>query len=443
MGTLTVSKLNDVSIYRTSSYDLIDGDVMEVSLSGDSGFVSSKITLENLKRYIVGDNASSPHQMFDIFYRTVSETPTAITIMNGQQTLAEYYSAWPLFIDTTKTNDNSINSDITKPNWIDKWNSINSSKNVRNTYPDFWNKLISLTIQQKIKYEDINISNTIGIANSLYMTDVRNLGYTGRFIIDSTNGFAALPILNNAFIRTVSTSGEDLSLSYADTNKSVVKFKQGTYVNAATQVNDFFALNLSSVSTGTSDNGGIETVPKNIRFCPYMQIANSFAQTSVIDVAASLSAYSIIPPGTVQYFALSSAPEYWLEANGSYVLTADYPALYNAISTLFGAVTGSSFKLPDLRGQFIRGWDNGRSNTANNLSGDTNYTRTLGSFQGDALQNHEHTYYDWYGLGNNGPYNLGGQGGAGDTDGIVGTNVRISLYETRPRNTALLVCIKT
>lgn len=441
MGTLTVSKLNDVSIYRTSSYDLIDGDVMEVSLSRDSGFVSSKITLENLKKYIVGNTEASPHQMFDIFYRTISETPSAITIKNGLTVIANFYSAWPLFIDATKSGDGSINSDINTPNWINKWGSLAASNNIRNLYPDFWNKLISLTIQQKIKYEDINISNTVGIANSLYMTDVRNLGYTGRFIIDSTNGFAALPILNNAFIRTVSTSGKDLSLSYADTNKSVVKFKQGTYVNAATQVNDFFALNLSSVSTGTSDNGGTENIPKNVRFCPYMQIANSFSQTSVIDVANALSGYSLIPPGTINYLATSSVPYGWLEANGDFKPIADYTNLYNAIGNTFafGATSAAHFKLPDLRGQFIRGWDHGRSLNNSNLSGD--YNRTFGSFQGDALQTHDHTYYNWYGLGSDGPLN-GGQGAENSTTGLP-NGARTSPYETRPRNTALLVCIKT
>nr|WP_267239303.1 phage tail protein [Pantoea ananatis] len=44
-------------------------------------------------------------------------------------------------------------------------------------------------------------------------------------------------------------------------------------------------------------------------------------------------------------------PSGWLKCNGAAFSAADYPLLAKAYPSL---------KLPDLRGEFIRGWDDGR-----------------------------------------------------------------------------------
>jgi hypothetical protein len=67
------------------------------------------------------------------------------------------------------------------------------------------------------------------------------------------------------------------------------------------------------------------------------------------------------PPGAIMTFAMSAAPTGWLYCNGQQVSRVTYAALFSAIGTTYGAGNGSStFNLPDLRGEFIRGWDNGR-----------------------------------------------------------------------------------
>lgn len=64
-----------------------------------------------------------------------------------------------------------------------------------------------------------------------------------------------------------------------------------------------------------------------------------------------------LPSGMVMYFANSTVPTGWLQCDGSAVSRVSYDALYSAIGTLYGIGDGSStFNLPDLRGQFIRGW---------------------------------------------------------------------------------------
>ena len=57
--------------------------------------------------------------------------------------------------------------------------------------------------------------------------------------------------------------------------------------------------------------------------------------------------------------------------------------MFSTISTTFGVGDGSStFALPDLRGQFIRGWAN---------NGSTDASRVFGSTQTDQNKNHTHT----------------------------------------------------
>ena len=64
------------------------------------------------------------------------------------------------------------------------------------------------------------------------------------------------------------------------------------------------------------------------------------------------------PVGSVQFFAMSAAPAGWLVANGSAVSRTTYASLFAAVGTIYGAGNGSTtFNLPDLRGQFVRGWD--------------------------------------------------------------------------------------
>lgn len=134
-----------------------------------------------------------------------------------------------------------------------------------------------------------------------------------------------------------------------------------------------------------------------------------------------------LPAGAVQVFAMNTAPSGWLSCDGSAVSRTTYSTLFSAISTTYGTGDGSTtFNLPDLRGEFIRGWDAGRG---------VDSGRSFGSFQADELKSHTHsmtfsrTGWDAYtGL------NVGS--GYSQQTGATGGN------ETRPRNIAMLYCIK-
>lgn len=89
-----------------------------------------------------------------------------------------------------------------------------------------------------------------------------------------------------------------------------------------------------------------------------------------------------LPAGAIQLFAMSAVPSGWLECNGAAVSRTTYANLFAAIGTTYGAGNGTTtFNLPDLRGMFVRGWDNGRS---------LDPGRALGSQQAAANNPHTH-----------------------------------------------------
>jgi microcystin-dependent protein len=92
---------------------------------------------------------------------------------------------------------------------------------------------------------------------------------------------------------------------------------------------------------------------------------------------------SFLPAGAIQLFAMGTVPSGWLECNGAAVSRTTYANLFAAIGETYGAGNGTTtFNLPDLRGQFVRGWDNGRG---------VDPGRAVGSQQNSANQAHTHT----------------------------------------------------
>jgi microcystin-dependent protein len=67
-----------------------------------------------------------------------------------------------------------------------------------------------------------------------------------------------------------------------------------------------------------------------------------------------------VPSGSVFCHASTTLPTGYLECNGASVSRSTYADLFAAIGTTWGSVSGTHFNLPDLRGEFIRGFDNSR-----------------------------------------------------------------------------------
>lgn len=188
----------------------------------------------------------------------------------------------------------------------------------------------------------------------------------------------------------------------------------------------------------------------------------------------------LVPVGSIMCFPYQKYPSGYLPCDGREVLINQYPDLYHLIGNSFGTPEEKNcFRLPDLQGQFIRGWDN---------DGDIDPERDFASHQSFAIQGHGHktkaintssngshvhrVYYKEYKVGSNtwtdndktvyevagNDYDkkLGCDKGT-ETNGshqheipslkaaeIINTNYNevTVATETRPTNIALLYCIK-
>jgi microcystin-dependent protein len=144
-----------------------------------------------------------------------------------------------------------------------------------------------------------------------------------------------------------------------------------------------------------------------------------------------------VPPGTIISYGNSNIPLGFLTCNGAAVSRSAYAALFTAIGTTYGGGDGSTtFSLPDLRGEFLRGWDNSRG---------VDSGRGVGSSQGSGFIDHTHNTgnfmdFDFGTSGtHNGPHFTSATGrGARNTSGAnTGSGP-----ENRPRNISVHYCIK-
>lgn len=152
----------------------------------------------------------------------------------------------------------------------------------------------------------------------------------------------------------------------------------------------------------------------------------------------TLNSESEVPPGIVSAWAVNSPPFGWLPCEGQAISRNTYARLFANIGTTFGTGNGTTtFNLPDLRGEFIRGWANARS---------VDTGRAFGSFQADLIKDHVHFLNTQL----NGSISNGGATSYSTSAGNANsTNVHATLNpssggggETRPRNVALMYCIK-
>jgi microcystin-dependent protein len=172
-------------------------------------------------------------------------------------------------------------------------------------------------------------------------------------------------------------------------------------------------------------------------------------ETRAVTPASLASAASLfVPPGAVMPFASAVTPSGWLAANGAAVSRTTYAALFNAIGTLYGVGDGSTtFNLPDLRGYFVRGSGTNSDGTA---------AGTFGQKQADDFKSHNHggtasgsASVSWPAAPDDGKFggdSIGNDRTFGSNRSFSGTaSVTITAQggnETRPKNIALLYCIK-
>lgn len=173
----------------------------------------------------------------------------------------------------------------------------------------------------------------------------------------------------------------------------------------------------------------ISVLSAGIAFGEYVSVINAKSAGGVIvnDVIDTT------PVGSVIMWTQNTPPSGWLEMNGQ--STSGYPELAN--------IVGST--VPDLRGQFVRAWDNGKGMDSG---------RSILSEQGDAIRDLQGSFTTYYSTSST----------SGVLNGVSTTNNKSSLAngsgykvgrvefkasltvptadENRPNNVALMYIIK-
>lgn len=148
-----------------------------------------------------------------------------------------------------------------------------------------------------------------------------------------------------------------------------------------------------------------------------------------------------VPVGCPQLWPLNTPPNGWLALNGAAFDKTQYPGL---------AAVFTSGVLPDMRGKFIRGWDNGAKIDPNDGQSNAGTSRALLSVQSDALQNITGAFGNsyrgtvgWYNgaffdNGNGRHPDWGDTGSVMNLDGVAFDASRVARTsgETRPVNMA-------
>lgn len=322
------------------------------------------------------------------------------------------------------------------------------------------------------------ISGSIKISE---LSPISNIAFEDFFPLDKSSSLTTYRANFSVLNGLMSSSGSVLSASWASSSISSSYSFTASYLVSAS-----YAFTASYVRSASFSNASLISISSSWASSSVSSsyaITSSYALTasrafnantaSSINFVPATASYALttaqsitdtLPIGTIMVFASSSTPpNNWLECNGSIVSTASYIDLYNAIKTsdtnaTFGYLcdqfgnwnsSGIRFKLPDLRGEFVRGWDHGKG---------TDSGRSFGSSQETSVKNHYHGMGAFV-LNNDAQFilrswNIGSQNssrviGEGTsvyyqtlTSGDVGTTDGIETGDINPRNIALMYCIK-
>jgi len=147
-------------------------------------------------------------------------------------------------------------------------------------------------------------------------------------------------------------------------------------------------------------------------------------------IEAMIALASALPVGAMVAFPVNKIAPGFLEIDGSVKSIAAYPDLATFLGTTFntGGEGAGNFRLPESRAEFLRGWDHGRGVDAG---------RAIGSWQADELKSHLHLY------GSSAVIASGGGATAMQAANFnASTTAAAGGTETRPRNLAVMWCVK-
>ncbi|MCU0119510.1 phage tail protein [Pseudomonas sp. B2M1-30] len=165
---------------------------------------------------------------------------------------------------------------------------------------------------------------------------------------------------------------------YLDVTSTDGVFAKGNKNFSPNQVAQKEAYHAVSFDASRVARTSTETRPRNIAVMWCIKAWNAPVNQGNIDVAALVKEVqrlgSAVPVGAVMAFPTGIVPPGFLELDGSVQSIATYPDLAAFLGTVYnkGDEGAGNFRLPDSRGEFLRGWDHGRG---------TDSGRAIGSWQ--------------------------------------------------------------
>lgn len=167
------------------------------------------------------------------------------------------------------------------------------------------------------------------------------------------------------------------------------------------------------------------------------------ARLPVLD-GTKLPAGTLAPVGTIGLWGAETPPAGWIECDGTKLNTEAYSDLFAVIEFSFGGSSDEGeFAVPDLRGQFIRGWNHGanvdpeayyRTDRGDGYHGDN-----VGTKQATQYRAHPHSVAAGVGSANYGAAWYWPRGGTTPFGDVITASGGV---EGRPKNVSLMWIIK-
>lgn len=250
------------------------------------------------------------------------------------------------------------------------------------------------------------VNNPLGQLDSTLTTTNINLTAVTNDVADLTSDLAT----TNSNLTTVATDVADLTSDLATTN-----------TNLATVTNDVAGLTTDLASTDATVatlTSGLATTNSNLTAVTsdVADLTSDLATTDT-NLTSITNALNILKSGFIGMIfasATDTAPTGMLACDGATYLKSAYPDLYDALDPIY-QISGTEFKVPDLRGRTVIGSGTGSELTARTIN-QNGGAETVSLVKGN-IPPHAHT------RGGGAHFLVGTASGTGTAALVAGTTV--------------------
>ena len=365
-----------------------------------------------------------------IYSNLAQTTPTANPVIaDADGFLASFYWTGTVDVVLTDENDNLIDSAAGIQDLVSTINAVVEAGNISLPYGAASGSGDTITATLPIT-DDFSDGGVFIVRANAANTGASN---TPNLQINSYASRRIKKIGGVALIANDIVSGMNMILVYNESQDCYYLINhEATFLKRDGTAAMLAALNMGSqkitslaAGTAASDAVRLDQLP-------------AAATTAVLGLVTLAQVELAVASGIVTAYAGATVPTNWLECNGAAISRTTYAALFAAIGVLWGVGDGSTtFNLPDMRGEFLRGWDNGRG---------VDSGRALASSQTDEFESHTHSIDS--AVKATAAFNAGG-GSEHNTNDATDAAQKIIISgstggtETRPRNIAMMYIIKT